>query len=123
MSADQSVFTIFAWRTLSAGYRIEYRGDLEVIHPRTPPSRHAEYYFRSARNRAWLARRRLPWPLAAVYVPVWVTLSFVRSPRPASWPDTFRGWKAGFSESAGEREPMDWATALRMTRLGRPPII
>ena len=115
--------TDFAWRALDAGYRIVYRGDLSVVHPLAEPSRHPAYHYRSARNRAWLARRRLPWVLAAVYVGVWMSLSFLRPLDLSSWPDTAKGWQAGLFEPAGSRAPIRWSTVVRMTRLGRPPVI
>jgi GT2 family glycosyltransferase len=115
--------TDFAWRVLDAGYRIEYRGDLAIVHPAAAAHHHDEYYFRSARNRVWLARRRLPWPVAVVYVAVWLGLSLIRPGQWAGRKPTLLGFGAGLRESAGERKPMAWSTVARMARLGRPPII
>jgi GT2 family glycosyltransferase len=115
--------TDLAWRALDAGWTIEYRADLTLNHPTTSPTRHATYHRMVARNRVWLAKRNLPWPLVPVYLAVWFALTVARN-RDLS---TLRPWLAGFAEgvrsSAGPRHPMRWRTVWRMTRLGRPPII
>jgi GT2 family glycosyltransferase len=115
--------TDLAWRALDAGWTIEYRADLTLNHPATSPTRHATYHRMVARNRVWLAKRNLPWPLVPVYLAVWFALTVARN-RDLS---TLRPWLAGFAEgvrsSAGPRHPMRWRTVWRMTRLGRPPII
>jgi GT2 family glycosyltransferase len=115
--------TDLAWRALDAGWTIEYRADLTLHHPATSPTRHTTYHRMVARNRVWLAKRNLPWPLVPVYLAVWFGLTVARS-RDLS---TLRPWLAGFVEGirrdAGPRHPMRWRTVWRMTRLGRPPII
>ena len=52
-----------AWRVMDTGRRVEYAGDIEVLHPsyRTAPHDYSAYY--GARNRVFLARRNLPLPL------------------------------------------------------------
>lgn len=115
--------TDLAWRALDAGWEIDYRGDLVVHHPGTKPTRHPDALWRTARNRVWLARRRLPWVLAAVYLTVWTTAMLARTRSPRGAGQVTRGLRAGFREPAGERAPMSWGTAWRMTRLGRPPIV
>lgn len=114
--------TSLAWRALDAGWRIRYTGDLSVNHPVTPPARHAHYHYLTARNRVLLARRYLPWPIAATYLTVWAAASFVRARRNGLLP-TLRGFVEGFRHPRGPRTPMSWRTVLRMTRLGRPPIV
>lgn len=111
------------WRALDAGFRIGYRGDLTVLHPAAAPSRHPEYHFRSARNRVWLARRRLPWPVAVVHVAVWTLRSLVGAGSRTGRRDVWRGFRAGWRESPGERSPIAWRTVWEMTRLGRPPLV
>lgn len=115
--------TDVAWRALDAGWRIAYRPDLLLRHPRTSPSRHAVYYRWIARNRVWLARRHLPAVLVPVYLGVWTLITLARRP-PLSG---LRSWVAGFVEGCrqpcGERRPMKWRTVWRMTKLGRPPIV
>jgi len=115
--------TDLAWRALDAGWEIEYRSDLVLHHPATSPARHAVYYRMVARNRVWLARRNLPWPLVPLYLGVWFALTLLRRPSRRA----LRAWLGGFREGCtapcGERRPMRWRTVVRLTRLGRPPII
>ncbi|HMG63355.1 MAG TPA: glycosyltransferase [Streptosporangiaceae bacterium] len=115
--------TDLAWRALDGGWNILYAPELVLQHPRTSPARHAVYYRMTARNRVWLARRRLPWPLVPVYLGVWVGLTLVRLRSVTG----LRAWAGGFAEgvrtSCGVRRPMRWRTVWRMTRLGRPPLV
>ncbi|HEU5356465.1 MAG TPA: glycosyltransferase [Actinocrinis sp.] len=115
--------TDLAWRALDAGWTIEYRADLTLNHPATSPTRHATYHRMVARNRVWLAKRNLPWPLVPVYLAVWFGLTVARNRNLSA----LRPWLAGFAEGmraeAGPRRPMRWRTVWRMTKLGRPPII
>jgi GT2 family glycosyltransferase len=115
--------TDLAWRALDAGWGIRYDAQALMLHPATAPSRHASYYRLNARNRVWLARRRLPWALVPVYLTVWVALTVARTRSPA----LLRTWAGGFVEGwrsdPGARGPMSWRTVARMTRLGRPPVI
>ncbi|MGN9794250.1 glycosyltransferase family 2 protein [Streptomyces sp. OZ13] len=115
--------TDLAWRALDAGWKILYEPDLVLQHPRTSPARHAVYHRFTARNRVWLARRRLPLPLVPVYLGVWILLHLVRT-RSVSG---LGAWGAGLLEGVrtpcGGRRPMKWRTVWRMTRLGRPPVI
>ncbi|MGW2275587.1 glycosyltransferase family 2 protein [Streptomyces yangpuensis] len=112
-----------AWRALDAGWKILYEPELVLQHPKTSPARHAVYYRFTARNRVWLARRRLPILLIPVYLGVWILLAMVRMRSPAG----AKAWWGGFIEGArtpcGLRKPMKWRTVWRMTRLGRPPIL
>lgn len=117
-----------AWRVWDLGYRVEYHGDLEVGHPVVDPARHKEYFRLNARNRVWLARRCLPWPLSWLYVANWTGVQIVRSVRnPQSLPQWLAGWIDGWRENpwAGQRRPakLAWRTVTRMTRHGRAPII
>lgn len=112
-----------AWRALDAGFTIEYRGDIVVYHPATPPSRHPEYHFRSARNRVWLARRRLPWLVAIPHMLVWTARSVLRAGSRSGRRQTLDGFRVGWSQDAGPRSAMSWRTVWKMTKLGRPPII
>lgn len=112
-----------AWRALDAGFTIRYRGDLRILHPAAPPSVHPEYHFRSARNRVWLARRRLPWLIAVPHVMIWTARSLLQAGSWAARRQVWRGFRAGWSEPAGKRAPISWRTVWRMTKLGRPPIV
>jgi GT2 family glycosyltransferase len=115
--------TDFAWRALDAGFTIRYDADVVMCHPAGAPSRHASFYRLNARNRVWLARRNLPWPLAALYLLDWIVLTLGRV-RTASG---LRAWFGGFAEGwrtpCGDRRPIRWRTALAMGKAGRPPIV
>lgn len=115
--------TDLAWRALDAGFRLRYDADVQMHHPAVIPHRHPEFLRLNARNRVWLARRNLPWPLAAWYLADWVVLTTARErslPALAVWA---RGFAEGWRSPSGPRRPMRWVTAARMARLGRPPII
>ncbi|MFJ8824906.1 glycosyltransferase family 2 protein [Streptomyces sp. NPDC102467] len=115
--------TDLAWRALDAGWKVLYEPSLLLQHPKTSPARHAVYYRMTARNRVWLARRRLPVPLIPLYLGTWTLLTLLRTRSYGG----LRAWAGGFMEGlrapAGERRPMRWRTVWRMTRLGRPPLI
>ncbi|MGW0396804.1 glycosyltransferase family 2 protein [Streptomyces sp. NPDC003002] len=115
--------TDLAWRALDAGWLIDYRADMVLLHPTTAPSRHAVYHRMVARNRVWLARRNLPVPLVPVYLGVWLLLTLVRRPSGPALKAWFGGFKEGWTTPCGARRPMRWRTVWRLTRLGRPPVI
>ncbi|OON81843.1 glycosyltransferase family 2 protein [Streptomyces tsukubensis] len=115
--------TDLAWRALDAGWMIDYRADMVLLHPTTAPSRHAVYHRMVARNRVWLARRNLPAPLVPVYLGVWLLLTLARRPSAPALKAWFGGFKEGWSSPCGPRRPMKWRTVWRLTRLGRPPVI
>ncbi|WP_283138507.1 glycosyltransferase family 2 protein [Rhizohabitans arisaemae] len=115
--------TDLAWRLLGEGFRLEYDASAVMYHPQVPPTRHADFYRLNARNRVWLARRNLPWPLAALYLLDWMVLTVLRERSSGALKAWFAGFREGMREPAGERRPMAWRTAWRMLRLGRPPIV
>ncbi|WSK89915.1 glycosyltransferase [Streptomyces sp. NBC_00597] len=115
--------TDLAWRALDAGWLIDYRADMVLLHPTTAPSRHAVYHRMVARNRVWLARRNLPAPLVPVYLGVWLLLTLLRRPSAPALKAWFGGFKEGWTTPCGPRRPMKWRTVWRLTRLGRPPVI
>lgn len=115
--------TDLAWRALDAGWLIDYRADMVLLHPATAPSRHAVYHRMVARNRVWLARRNLPAPLVPVYLGVWLALTLVRRPSAPALKAWFGGFKEGWTTPCGPRRPMRWRTVWKLTRLGRPPVI
>ena len=115
--------TDLAWRAIDAGFAIRYRGDIELMHPAVSPSRHPEYHFRSARNRVWLARRRLPLLLVAVHSLVTSVRGLAQAGTLSTKRDVLRGIGQGWRATPGKRAPMRWATAWRLTRLGRPPVV
>ncbi|MFG2823802.1 glycosyltransferase family 2 protein [Kitasatospora sp. NPDC048365] len=112
-----------AWRALDAGWKILYEPDLVLQHPRTSPARHAGHYRFTARNRVWLARRRLPLLLIPVHLGVWILLTTARTRTLAGLTAWWGGFFEGVRTPCGPRRPMSWGTVWRMTRLGRPPII
>jgi GT2 family glycosyltransferase len=115
--------TDLAWRALDAGWRIRYDAEVLMYHPATTPSRHASYYQLNARNRVWLARRRLPWPLVPIYLGVWILLTLARTHDLGLFRTWFGGFVEGWRTDPGERRAMRWRTVARMTRLGRPPVV
>jgi GT2 family glycosyltransferase len=112
-----------AWRLLDRGYRIEYDAGARMCHPPLHNRRHADFYRIEARNRVLLARRNLPWPVAALFLLDWLALTAARE---RSLP-ALREWLGGFADgwrmNPGPRRPIGGRTIWRMTRLGRPPVI
>ncbi|MFI5756648.1 glycosyltransferase family 2 protein [Streptomyces sp. NPDC051569] len=99
-----------------------YAPDVIVHHPATDPARHDLYLRLVARNRVWVAYRRLPAPLVPIYIASWIgiTAARTRSRKPlATW---FAGLWEGLHGGHGERRPISWATVWRLTRAGRPPV-
>ena len=70
-----------------------------------------------------LARRNLPWPLAACYLADWMVLTIARERSVRNLRPWFAGFAAGWRADPGPRHPISLRTAWRMTRLGRPPVI
>ncbi len=115
--------TDLSWRLLDLGYRIEYDAAVSVCHPAVPNARHAIWYRHDARNRVWLARRNLPWPLCALYLADWIAVTLARERSAAALRAWFSGFAEGWRADPGQRRPISWRTAWRMTRAGRPPVI
>ena len=115
--------TDLAWRIMDAGYTIEYDADAVMYHPAVSPTRHGDFYRLNARNRVWLARRNLPWPLAFAYLATWILLTVLRERGRTSLRAWFAGFREGWREDPGPRTPIRWSTAWRMTLAGRPPVI
>lgn len=112
-----------ALRLLDGGWRIVYAPGIVVHHPALPASRHAVFYRMNARNRVWVARRNLPHPLDWAYVATWVLVTLARVHDREAVGIWFSGLREGYRTDPGRRHPISWRTALRMTALGRPPII
>ena len=113
------------WRVMDAGLRVRYAGDVVVLHPPPPlhPTRHGYSNYYSARNRVWIARRHLPWPLAPVFVATFLLRTLPRMRTLRELRDALRGYADGIRLPGPPREPLRAATLWRMVRLGRPPII
>jgi GT2 family glycosyltransferase len=114
-----------AWRVMDGGHKVIYRGDLAALHPLPVPvpTRHGYSNYYGARNRVWLARRYLPWPLGALYVG---TFALRTAPRMRSLEDmraAARGYRDGMRGPCGQSRKLRAKTLWRMTRAGRPPVI
>ena len=112
-----------AWRVMDAGWRVAYAGEIVALHPSPTGTPHGYSFYYGARNRAWLARRHLPLPLAFVYLANFVLRTLPRLRSAADARDAFRGYRDGLTGDGGERRPLKAATLWRMTRAGRPPIM
>jgi GT2 family glycosyltransferase len=109
-----------AWRVLDRGWDVAYAGDLAVLHPpHKGPVPHTFTHYLSSRNRVWLARRHLPWPLALPYVVGFALRTAPRLRHRATW----RGYRDGLRGDCGPRRPLEARTLWRMTRAGRPPLL
>ena len=116
--------TDLAWRALDAGFEIVYDAGAIMCHPTTDPStRHPSFFQNNARNRVWLARRRLPALLVPVYLATWVGITVLRHREPRVLSAWWRGFAEGWRTDPGPRRPIRWRTVWTMTRLGRPPVI
>jgi hypothetical protein len=112
-----------SWRLMDRGYRIEYDAEARMCHPAVPNSRHAGFFRIEARNRVLLARRNLPWPLAALFLLDWLAVTVIRERSWASVREWLGGFADGWRMEPGQRRPISVRTIWRMTRLGRPPVI
>jgi GT2 family glycosyltransferase len=114
-----------AWRVMDAGLRVRYAGDIVVLHPPAPlhPTRHAYTNYFGARNRVWIARRHLPWPLVPVYVATFALRTLPRMRSRAEVRDALRGYRDGVRLPGAPRRPLRASTLWRMVRAGRPPIV
>ena len=115
--------TDLSWRLVDAGWTLIYEPGAEVHHPVTSTTRHPDGLRRSSRNRVWLARRLLPFPVAVVHVAIHTARSLTMA---RSWRNVqavLRGMGDGFRAMPGDRAPIRWRTVARLTSLGRPPIV
>ena len=109
-----------SWRLIDAGWSIHYLADVDVSHPKTDISRHADGWRLTGRNRVWIARRTLPWAIAIVHVIFWLLLGLVRAPSGCRCSYAM-GWLIGWRGNVG-RNPIRWSTVRRLGQLGRLPI-
>ncbi|MFC6083920.1 glycosyltransferase family 2 protein [Sphaerisporangium aureirubrum] len=112
-----------SWRLWDLGRTGWYAPGVVVHHPATDPARHAAFYRLVARNRVWLAYRRLPALLIPVYLVSWTLLSVARIRSRANLAVWFAGLWEGMKGGHGARRPMSWGTVVRLTVAGRPPIV
>jgi GT2 family glycosyltransferase len=108
-----------SWRLLDAGWSIWYSADLQAFHPRTAPSRHNGYARLTARNRLWMAWRLLPAPVFAGYLLTWTSVAAARG-EPLQ--EMLTGYREAWSARPA-RQPIHWRTVVKMTLLGRPPVV
>ena len=76
----------------------------------------------TGRNRVWIARRTLPWPIALLHVTFWFMVGVARAPKGDCRASYLRGWWSGWRGRI-EHRPIRWSTVWKLTRLGRPPVI
>ena len=82
--------TDLSWRLMDLGYRLEYDAEAAMCHPPVHNARHETWYRLEARNRVWVARRNLPWPLAVVYLADWIAITVLRERSPDRAPGLVR---------------------------------
>jgi GT2 family glycosyltransferase len=111
------------WRVLDAGHRIRYAGDIVVLHPSPSGQAHVYSYYFGARNRVWLARRYLPPPLGILFVLTFVLRTVPRLKSRRAVQEAARGYRDGMRGPGTGRSRLKRRTLLRMTRIGRPPIV
>lgn len=115
-----------AWRLHDRGWVVRYEPDALVCHPLTDISRHPRGWWHTGRNRVWVARRDLPWPIALLHTSIWLALGVWRAPSGECRRTYVAGWRSGWRTSGwgrAQRHPISWTTVWRLTRLGRPPIV
>lgn len=111
------------WQIYNKGFIAWYAADVTVKHPVINPARHQEFYRLNARNRVWLARRNLPFPLSAIYLFVWLIISLLRIRSINSLTAWFGGFFSGLFSDAGRGSKLSWRAAFALGRAGRFPII
>jgi GT2 family glycosyltransferase len=114
-----------AWRVMDAGRRVEYAGEIAVLHPApaSVPARHGYSLYYGMRNRVWLARRHLPLPLGVPYVLTFALRGLVRVRAAGDLRALAKGVRDGLRAPCGARRTLQARTLWRMTRAGRPPVI
>ncbi|GAA2123737.1 hypothetical protein GCM10009759_75010 [Kitasatospora saccharophila] len=79
---------------MDAGWRIDYRADMALQHPRTVP----------------------------IYLTSWAAYMLLRRPPMFGLKAWWGGFFEGVRVSCPPRRPMWWSTVQRMAKLGRPPV-
>jgi GT2 family glycosyltransferase len=112
-----------AWRVMDSGRRVVYAGDIEALHPSYPTAPYDHSLYFGVRNRIFLARRHLPFPLGMIFVATFLlrALPVLRSRTRAR--AALRGFRDGLRLPCGPRRRLRVNTLWRMTRAGRPPVV
>lgn len=110
------------WRVMDAGFRVRYAAEVAVRHPPYAGEHNEWDHYFGARNRAWLARRYLPLPFAVPFVASFALRTLPRLRTPRRRQAALRGYRDGLT-GPGARRPLKASTLIRMTRLGRPPVV
>jgi hypothetical protein len=109
---------------MDAGYRVRYAGDVAALHPaQEAPMPHAYSFYFGARNRVWLARRHLRFPIGLLYVLMFALRTAPRLRSAHAVREAARGYRDGVRGPCGKRRKLRLRTLVRMTLAGRPPII
>lgn len=111
------------WQVYNQEFLAWYAADVTVKHPVIQPTRHAEFYRLNARNRVWLAKRNLPFPISGLYIFVWFAISMIRMRDLSSLISWLRGLSNGIGTSAGKQRKLSWKALVALGRAGRFPII
>ena len=111
------------WQVYNHGFLAWYAADITVRHPVIIPTRHLDFYRLNARNRVWLAKRNLPFPISVIYISVWLAISLVRMRKLSSLVAWFDGFLNGVFVSAGAKKKLSWRALFALGKAGRFPII
>lgn len=111
------------WQVYNHGFIAWYAADVTVKHPVIQPTRHADFYRLNARNRVWLAKRNLPFPISLIYLAVWLVISLVRMRSFSSLFSWLKGFISGLVSNAGKQRKLSWRALIALGRAGRFPII
>ncbi len=111
------------WQVYNKGFVAWYATDVTVRHPIINPTRHREFFRLNARNRVWLAKRNLPFPISVIYLFVWFAISLIRMRTLSSLIAWLSGFLNGLFADAGTRKKLSWRALVALGRAGRFPII
>ncbi|MGI9624761.1 MAG: glycosyltransferase family 2 protein [Acidimicrobiales bacterium] len=114
--------TELSWRLLDAGWRVVADPRIVVAHPRTSEARHDVALELGLRNKLWILRLRLPFAIALIGSVISSIRSFARCRSFADVRAAARGFRQGVRSLPAPRRPVSWATVMKLTRSGRPPI-
>lgn len=111
------------WRIWDGGQVNWYAADITTRHSATSPQRHQVFWFQTARNRVWVAKRNLPLILIPIYLTTWFAITVLRARNLKNFLTWCSGFWNGLVTSPAGRRPMKWKTVWRLTKNGRPPVI